>query len=327
MKEEIWYPYVKDISKKNCNRKYLGPEDFDEEACFEYIQLDEGELLTVRILSDSSDFGVLAVFFEKERKSTKENKNALLFLAKLCAVALEKYSLEVMSEKVLLLEEKNRIAGELHDKATQNLFGVIHGISALKKKENFSDDVNTQLKLFQTTIQSALKEIRATIYKIKKVRNEEEHFLEEIKLYLDDLGKLNEVKVELDYDESIVQISPVVRRNIYRIIKESTSNAIRHGNCKSIRVFLTINYNKLKLLVLDDGNGFDKECIKLRENKGLGMINMKELARNLNGVISVKSELGKGTIVSLEISTVNYNALNESDLETEGASQHENYNC
>ncbi|MBN4069590.1 hypothetical protein JYT99_01135 [bacterium AH-315-E09] len=47
----------------------------------------------------------------------------------------------------------------------------------------------------------------------------------------------------------------------------------------------------------------------------------------LNGIISVKSELGKGTIVSIEIPTGNYNALNESDLETKGASQHENYPC
>ncbi|MGV8147332.1 MAG: sensor histidine kinase [Alkaliphilus sp.] len=319
LREDIWYPYVKGVFKDLDNKEYIDVHKFDDDMHFEHKKLAEGYLFTVKIRSNSNAFGVLSVFFEEEIQNIEEKKNALSFLAELCAMALEKYSLEVVSEKMLLLEEKNRIAGELHDNATQNLFGVVHGISTLKKQENFSEDVNSQLKLFQTTIQSALIEIRETIYKISKVRNKEEHFLEEIKTYLDELGKLNEVKVELDYDESLIQIKPAIRRNLYRIIKESTSNAIRHGRCKTIRVFLAANDNKLKLLVLDDGKGFDKTCIKLRKNEGLGMINMKELTRNLNGAFSVKSELGKGTIVSLEIPIGNNNILNVKNSKTEGA--------
>jgi NarL family two-component system sensor histidine kinase LiaS len=291
--EESWYPYI----KKEFEKKQHAPEV--NMQSFPGVKGQKpGVLVTVRIKSSVSVFGVLSAFYLGKEEALDEVEQTLTFLADLCAVALEKRSQESLAEKLLLVEEKDRIAGEIHDNVTQNIFGLVYGLDMLIKKEDLGEAVVNQLRLLQKTAQRSLKDLRASIYCMSTRKNKKEPFLEDVRRYLTELGQLNDVSVEFDCRGSLGSIKSVTRNSLYRIIREATGNAVRHGNCSSIKVSLIEENGILELTIADNGRGFDPEEYQHGSKNGLGLLNMKELARSMGGNLSIESKPGKGTVVS-----------------------------
>jgi len=205
LSEKSWLPYLKKVFEgkgegREVETRMLPPSE----------DSPGGHLITVRVSSSSRFYGVLSAFYQGGKEDLFEAKQTLTFLADLCAVALEKRSQEALLEEFVLMEEKDRIAGEIHDRVTQNIFGLIYGLETLIKKENLGDHVKQQLRLMQKTAQMSLQELRASIYKISSYKNRVEPFFEEVKRYLFDLGQLNSVSINFDWQGDASPISSLV---------------------------------------------------------------------------------------------------------------------
>ena len=291
--EENWYPYIKHIFE---NRQ-AGPE-------IDVYKLPAGEnkvagtLLTVKIRSSSNAFGVLSAYCLNNLENIEEIKQTLSFLADLCAGALEKRYFESLTEEFLLMEEKDRIAGEIHDSVMQNIFGLVYSLEALIKEESFSEKICEQLRLMQKTAQKSLKDLRASIYCMSSVKNKNDTFENEIGKYLYDLGRLNNITVNFNPAGNLGSLGLLAKKSLYRIVQEATGNAIRHGQCDHIQVTLAADQNYFSLIITDNGAGFDPAFVKRRDQCGLGLVNMKELAQNIGGKLVIESKPGKGTVVS-----------------------------
>jgi NarL family two-component system sensor histidine kinase LiaS len=299
--EKNWYPYIKKEFEKKQSTSEVNVQSF-----FDAKEQKPGALVTVRIKSSVNVFGVLSAFYLGRGEALDKVEQTLTFLADLCAVALEKSAQESLSEKLLLIEEKDRIAGEIHDNVTQNIFGLVYGLDMLIKKEDLDEAVISQLKLLQKTAQRSLKDLRASIYCMSTRKNKKEPFLEDVQRYLTDLGQLNDVSIEFSCQGNISSLKSITRNSLYRIIREATGNAVRHGNCSSIQVFLKGENGTIKLIIADNGEGFDLEKYQHEGKNGLGLLNMKELARSMGGSLSIESSPGKGTVVSCIVGADNY---------------------
>ncbi len=140
--EETWYPHVKKLFTR-------GSTDWKADIIF----LPDGHggrgaLVTVPIRSNTTVYGVLSAYQHGDR-NLSETEKTLHFLADLCAVILEKRSMEILAEELMLNDEKDRIAGEIHDKVTQNIFGLVYSLDCLIKQQQLGEELQQRIRAMQ----------------------------------------------------------------------------------------------------------------------------------------------------------------------------------
>ena len=260
-----------------------------------------GTLVAIAIKSKSKRIGLFSAFFTEDQPVEAGTRRTLKFLAKLCASAIERYALEQVAHDLLVTEEKDRIAREMHDTVTQQLFGVVYGLNSLITKQGWEEEDRDKVRLLQRMAQRGMRDLRSAIYSMSTLRSEPEPFLKEVKQYLEELAELNGVQLDFHSEGRFSSISTALRQSLYRIIHEAAANAIRHGQCSVLTLRIAGDGERVTLAITDDGLGFDTSADNGRPDGGLGLTNMKEMVGKLGGKIKIESSFGKGTSVSCEI--------------------------
>ncbi|MNI13876.1 Sensor histidine kinase LiaS [compost metagenome] len=259
-----------------------------------------GEFLVMPVKSTTRFWGVLGI--KVERWSHEEGRKwfvqQLYFLSELCAVILERHQLERMENQLMIIEEQNRIADEMHDSVSQHMFGIVYAIHSLNRnwKHISEDKMREQLQLIQESSHMASQELRSTIYSLSSRKSGGAFWLSTVKSHLDSLSKLQAVEIDLKVTGDDHRLPVNHQKALFRIISEAAGNGIRHGCSSSIIVELSLKASEAKLVVTDNGDGFDvaKQSAD-PQLSGLGLANMKSLAHSLGGIIEINSQPGTGT--------------------------------
>lgn len=204
------------------------------------------------------------------------------------------------AQHLLVIQEQNRIANEIHDGVSQHLFSIVYALHSLRRLNAHIQDQKTQeqLQLISETATRAARELRASIYRIKPSPGARHAFVATLAAQLEDIAKLNDVRVNLKAEGSEDSVSPALRQAITRIVKEAVSNAIRHGRCAAVDIKLIMQPGALELEIVDDGIGFEpRRAIR----RGLGLNNMAGLVANFNGSFHITSTPGEGTCVTCRV--------------------------
>ncbi|KUG02966.1 putative two-component system sensor kinase [hydrocarbon metagenome] len=254
------------------------------------------------ITSSGECFGVLAYLDDGGSLPEKDNadgRESLSFLAGLGGIALERLETDKLWGRLLISEEQNRIANEIHDGVAQYLFSMVCAVHALSQQEFSLRDnrVQQQLKLLEDTASRASRELKASIYGLSPLRRGESIFVENIASYLDSLGQLHGIQVDLQTEGNEEAISPALRKALYRMVREASSNAIRHGKCSRLRVRLDMYPGQTRLEIEDNGCGWKFREIRSDEKAGLGLRNMTHTAEIFHGELNIQSGPGKGTTI------------------------------
>jgi NarL family two-component system sensor histidine kinase LiaS len=265
-----------------------------------------GDFLVMPIKSSTRFWGVMGV--KIEHASYEEGRQGYIkqlgFLSELCSVILERHQLERIENQLMIIEEQNRIADEMHDSVSQYIFGIVYAVHSLSRKwkEISRDQIKEQLQLIQESSVAASQELRSTIYSLSSRKNGGDFWITTVKSHLDSVSKLHAVKVNLHVTGDDHRLHVNYQKALFRIISESTGNAIRHGRSTLIKVELRIKSDEVSLSVLDNGSGFSvKERLSDPKAVGLGVNNMELLVQSLGGTISIQSTEGKGTHIQLTI--------------------------
>lgn len=272
----------------------------------DYFRGGRGQLVCVPVRSRARCFGMLAALQPQDRHNVEEIIQTLSFLAELSAVSIERNMADLFADKLLVIEEQNRIANEIHDSISQNLFSIVYGLDALHKKMIF---LKPEQREILTTIRSlaaqTARELRLLIYRLSPRHRGDDTFMKEVKTYLDGLANLNAISIDFQVKGREEFLNQAMRRAFYRMIKEATGNAVRHGNCSEIAIKLEMSPFGSNLKIMDNGRGFDVSLYSvLTDTDGkLGLVNMRELALSLQGTLNIESEIGKGTIVRCSVPT------------------------
>lgn len=217
---------------------------------------------------------------------------------------LSDIDLENMSSIEYQELDRKRIADELHDTSLQDLTHLIHQIELsslyidvdpIKAKLEL-EDVNNQLR-------KVIKEIRNTIFHLRPMLFDDLGLHEAILQYIDNLQKKYSILVETDLD-NIDYLNENVKLTIYRVIQECLVNAAKHADAQKINLKISNTETDILIMIEDDGIGIDNKINKCDGNNHYGLLIVKERISNLQGVFSISSGKGKGTIINISIPKV-----------------------
>jgi len=217
----------------------------------------------------------------------------LFYFALLAGAAGEVGRYWQASREAAVLDERRRIARDLHDGLAQELVFIVRRAKrALEGKARPSDDVQ-----IANAAERALDESRRVIATLTRPLDEPLDVVlsEAVKGVADRMGAT--VALALDPD---VHVAPDVREALVRIAREAVTNAARHGDAGLVRVELE-NGVGVTLRIVDDGRGFDAAAARRMKRGGFGLVSMSERARAVGGVLHVVSERGAGTTVEVQL--------------------------
>jgi signal transduction histidine kinase len=189
--------------------------------------------------------------------------------------------------RAAVLEDRRRLARELHDGLVQELAYLRMGAVALP-----DDEVQHELL---AACDRALDEARAAVDALGRSPDEPLGFV--LHRAARQVAERYQARVDVDLDDSVGS-DPELRHALVRITREAVSNAIRHGRPGRISVRLSREDCRCRLLVEDDGTGFDPAVVK-RDGTGYGLTSMADRARTLGGAFRIESRPGHGTQVSV----------------------------
>ena len=212
---------------------------------------------------------------------------------------------ETHQRMVAVLNERDRIARELHDGVIQQLYGVgLHLESSLYLLEKAPDEARRQIRENMDRLDQAVKDIRRYITGLRSSGEEAAPLPARLRRLADEFRRTYPVEVRVQVRRvGRTNLSPEAVEHVVQIARESMTNAVRHGQPRVITVRLEGTGQGLVVSIEDDGRGFDPNGVVQREDgRGHGLPNMHERAALIGGRLEIWSRPGEGTRVTLILS-------------------------
>jgi signal transduction histidine kinase len=242
-------------------------------------------------------FGIFNLSFTDQRRFTDDDRRLFAALAQRAAVAIENARLFGRAQRAAGLEERQRLARELHDSVSQALYGIALGARTAKAQlERDPARAGEPLDYVLTLAEAGLAELRSLIFELRPESLETEGLVAAFQKQFAAIRARHGISVHPQLgDEPDAPIA--VKEAIYRIGQEALNNTVKHARATSVRVALSAANGRITLEIGDDGRGFDPES----DFPGhLGLQTMAERARELGGSLAITSTPGEGTTVRLD---------------------------
>ncbi|MDY0395981.1 sensor histidine kinase [Virgibacillus halophilus] len=180
----------------------------------------------------------------------------------------------------IVLQERNRLARELHDSVSQELFAASMMMSAIIETNPPKEPAQRQLKLVEKMIQQSQLEMRALLLHLRPVALKNKTIQEGTKQLLQELAQ--KVPLQITWKVENFAVEKGVEDQLFRILQESVSNTLRHAKASKLQIMLIKRDEHIILRVVDDGIGFDLAKAK---TGSYGLNNMQERAEEVGGYI------------------------------------------
>jgi signal transduction histidine kinase len=249
-----------------------------------------------------------AVYLTEKRRErhatfTDEDQELIETLAAHAAVAIENARLYERSRELSIIEERTRLARELHDSVAQTMASAVLIAEAAGRllEHNPTRAREHVLKVVELT-RHAMDELRGVVFELRPAALEKEGLVPALRKHADVLERVHGVRIGIEA-ASDQRLEPKVEQALFRIAQEALGNAIKHSGAETVSVLVRIADGCLVLSIRDEGCGFDPTVA--RELSGrLGLTSMHERAEALGATLRVDSGPAAGTTVTLELSGV-----------------------
>ena len=229
---------------------------------------------------------------------------AVVLLASHAAIAIDQARLFEDSRELALVQERGRLARELHDAMSQSLFSLQLAVGAADRLlATDPEGASAALATVRALAAQVSAELRTTVEGLRPADLERDGLAAALAAQLTVAGRVHDVPVDLEVGE-LGDLDPDDEHQVLRIAQEAVTNALRHAGASRVRVALGPGEPgsglALVLRVSDDGRGFDPGARGLRARR-LGLTSMHERAASLGGALTVTSAPGQGTTVELRV--------------------------
>lgn len=245
--------------------------------------------------------GTLDVNSAHERGFSEQDVVVIQSLGDQVAIAIENARLYNRSRTLAVLEERNRLARELHDSTTQALYSIVLFAGAASNSVGAGqyDAALRHLARIETTAEQALKEMRLLLYELRPKVLEQEGLIGALQQRLDAVERQVGIEAQLSVGGELPDLTEI-EGELYRIAQEALNNALKHASASSIVVHLASAPPDLLLEICDDGQGFAPH---VAAPGGVGLAGMRERAAQMGGALEIHSAPGAGTVVRLRVRT------------------------
>jgi PAS domain S-box-containing protein len=252
----------------------------------------------VPLLSRGSVLGAINFLYLPKQEPGEDEKVFLKAVTDQAAVALENARLFAEVRDKVALEERQRLARELHDSVSQALYSItLHAKTARMLLERDLKQAADSLEYVLSLAKAGQSEMRALIFELRPESLEEEGLVAALQKQADALEARYEIKVVATLC-SEPEASLEVKEAVYRITQEALHNTVKHARASNVEIRMECTPDQLTLGITDDGVGF--------ETRGdfpghLGLRSMRERASRLGGTLEMDSGLGKGTRIRARV--------------------------
>lgn len=213
-------------------------------------------------------------------------------------------------QQLAMLEERNRLARDLHDSVKQQAFGLaaqLRTMRALLRKD--LDAMESHLAEAEKLTAQIRNELTAMIRELRPEDLKQEDFAEQLRVYVKDWIQQNSIEANVNTTGKI-ELPQAIRRTLTMVLQEALSNVARHSRASIVDIQLSREGEYIQLEIDDNGLGFDVES---GIGHGLGLLSMRERMEAFGGQLEVVSDLGQGTKI-----TVSCEILESGSIITEG---------
>ncbi|HGC9065147.1 TPA: sensor histidine kinase [Streptococcus agalactiae] len=208
----------------------------------------------------------------------------------------------ILKSQEIVKQERKRIARDLHDTVSQDLFAASMVLSGIA--QNVSqldvDQVGSQLLAVEEMLQHAQNDLRILLLHLRPVELENKTLSEGFRMILKELTDKSDIEVV--YHKSILTLPKKIEDNIFRIGQEFISNTLKHSQASRLEVYLNQTENELQLKMIDNGIGFDMDSVY---DLSYGLKNIEDRVEDLAGNLQLLSQPGKGVAMDIRLPLVN----------------------
>lgn len=207
---------------------------------------------------------------------------------------LENYA--AVSEKIAEDKERKRLAREIHDTLGHALTGIAAGVDACIAMIDINPEATKkQLMVISKVVRQGIVDVRNSLNKLRPGALEQHGFKGAIENMIEEFTSVSDLTISLDYRLDKVDLENTKEDILFRVIQESVTNAVRHGDATHIDISLYIEDNSLYLKIQDNGQG----CEEI--HYGFGLKQMKERLGMINGKVAYDGHHGFLTIVTIPL--------------------------
>ena len=258
--------------------------------------------LGVPVRRGAEVLGIIFVANKRSGEFTDRDEELLTLFAAHAAIALSNERLYERSREASVLEERARLARELHDAVSQRLFSIrahARAASVLVSQEDAARAAAEIAAIAELGAQ-AHAELRAVIDGLAPP--ELDGLASSVRRYAEMASRAHGIPVRVSAGD-VTGLEPLVEAAAFRVAQEALHNALRHSGATEVSVSLTRTPRRVVLVVADDGSGFDPEAVDAARGVGggLGLASMRERAAFAGGRLRVRSAPGAGTEIRLTV--------------------------
>lgn len=264
------------------------------------------QIISIPLQYRDSILGCYQIFVDSASIIDDDNRRLLINIGQHLGAVLQQSRQDQDSSKLIVVEERTRLANELHDSLAQTLASLRFQVRVLDETLHQGDEQVTweALEKLEGQVEEANHELRALIGQFRAPLKSQEVVIS-VKKMVEKFRKDTGVSVFLQNEWSDDSLTIERRTDVIRIIQEALANTRKHAMANNVRVLIRHKRGQYRIMVEDDGRGFNDHLFAEMDSddhpgEHIGHQIMAERASNLGAELKYESEPGEGCLVSLE---------------------------
>jgi len=284
-------------------RSVVHPDDRQEAQDAFNRAFDNPELartsIEYRVQLDSGDKYILDQLFI-DRDEEGQAVRTIGLTQDISEIKVSETLLVEQQMKLATIEERQRLAHDLHDSVTQSLYSLTLLAETGRRAADADnlESVSHYVGRLGKVAQQALKEMRLMIYELRPEALEQNGLVGALRQRLEAVEGRVGVKTEI-HDDISVELPPAIEDALFNVASEALNNAIKHASATEIKITLSETDREIYVEIGDNGRGFSVE--EKINSGGLGLMTMRDRAEKLNGKFEIDSKINEGTIAQVII--------------------------
>jgi two-component system NarL family sensor kinase len=231
----------------------------------------------------------------------KDDLPLLHTVGDLLSIAIERARLFDRSTQLGVIEERNRLAREIHDTLAQGLTGIalkLEAVDAMLEADVKPDKIRQTVGQLLNLTRSNLEGARRSVLDLRAAPLEGRNLIEALTVLVQEFTTKKNLQVNFNLTGGSRPLPVRIEVGLYRIVQEGLNNIVRHAGAKQVNLELAITSEQIQLMLDDDGDGFDPTQVLPGR---FGLIGINERVKLLGGSLRIESTLGEGTRVEVTI--------------------------
>jgi two-component system NarL family sensor kinase len=290
-----------------CIDKYLigsleNAANISEITCTRLKDLTEGTEglryhASIPLMVREEKIGIMNVLSTNSQELSDNKLQLLYTIGDMLSIAIERARLFENSRQIGIIQERNRLAREMHDTLAQGLSGIALKLETIQVflEQNELSKVAQLVDQSLNLTRCNLEEARRSVLDLRATPLQDHNLVEAIEKLVSGLSGPDLTGI-FTLHGSYQKQSMRTELGLYRIVQEATQNIVKHAEASQFEISLSY-VNELQLIIQDNGKGFEAKG----DSEGFGLVGIQERVRLLHGQFNLDSQIGKGTTLTIDI--------------------------